>query len=116
MGCGEGQRIYQVSYGFASTVTPAARQAVIDYAHELFLLLVGNDDACALPERVTSIDREGLGITLATPQDFLDRGRVGLPKIDTWLSQVNNKRAFRPSGVYTPDMPPGVGIRLRRTP
>jgi hypothetical protein len=65
---------------------------------------------------VTSIDREGLGIQLATPQDFLDKGRTGLAKIDTWLSQVNAVRALRPSGVYTPDAPPGVGVSMRRLP
>lgn len=107
------EHVYRLTYRFGSTITPAARQAVIDYAHELWLMLT-DDDECALPERVTAIDREGLGITLATPQDFLDKGRIGLPKIDTWLSQVNSRRAYRPSGVYTPDAPPGVGVAIRR--
>jgi hypothetical protein len=102
--------VYRLTYRFASTVTPAARQALLIYAREFYLLLTGSDD-CQLPANVTSIDREGLGIQLATPQDFLDKGRTGLAKIDTWLSQINSSHATRPSAVYTPDMPPGVPVR-----
>jgi hypothetical protein len=108
--------LYRLTYSFFSTVTPAARAMLLHYAHEFYLWLTGEDDDCQLPENVTSIDREGLGIQLATPQDFLDKGRTGLAKIDTWLSQVNAVRALRPSGVYTPDAPPGVGVSMRRLP
>lgn len=108
--------VYRLTYRFASTVTPLAQVMVLHYARQFFLWLTGDENECDLPENVTSIDREGLGITLATPQDFLDRGRTGLAKIDTWLSQVNAKRSLRPSQVFTPDAPPGVGVSLRRLP
>lgn len=108
--------LYRLTYRFGSTVTPTARAMVLYYAHEFLLWLAGNESECDLPENVTSIDREGLGIQLATPQDFLDRGRTGLAKIDTWLAQVNAKRSLRPSQVFTPDAPPGVGVSLRRLP
>lgn len=111
--CGSEEAIYRVTYRFGSTIGPAGRQAVLHYARQVYLYLTGSDE-CDLPEKVTSIDREGIGITLATPQDFLDRGRTGLPRVDEWLAQVNPKRALRPSAVYTPDSPPGVGIGLRR--
>lgn len=109
------ESVYRLTYQFGSTVTPTAREMVLEYAREFALWLNGSSE-CDLPANVTSIDREGMGIQLATPQDFLDRGRTGLAKIDTWLSQVNAKRAFRPSAVYTPDSPPGVGVALRRLP
>lgn len=108
--------IYRFTYRFASTVTPTARAMLLHYAHEFFLWLTGDESGCDLPENVTSIDREGLGITLVTPQDFLDRGRTGLGKIDTWLAMVNAKHALRPPQVFTPDAPPGVGVSLRRLP
>lgn len=108
--------LYRLTYRFVSTVTPTAQAMVLHYAHEFFLWLSGNENECDLPENVTSIDREGLGIQLATPQDFLDRGRTGLAKIDTWLAQINPKRSLRPSQVFTPDAPPGVGVSLRRLP
>lgn len=105
------EQVHRLTYRYASTVTTAGRMVLLHYAHEFFLWLTAQDDDCQLPANVTSIDREGLGIELATPQDFLDKGRTGLAKVDTWLSQINAKRALRPSAVYTPDSPPGVGIR-----
>lgn len=111
--CGPDQELYRVTYRMGSTVTRAARAAMLDYAHELWLAMLGSDE-CSLPQRTTSVTREGLGIEMLTPQDYLDKGRTGLERVDAWLSQVNPKRALRPAGVYTPDSPPGVGVRLRR--
>jgi hypothetical protein len=107
---GAQEQVHRLTYRYASTVTAGARLILLHYAHEFFLWLTEQDDDCQLPDNVTSITREGLGIELATPQDFLDKGRTGMAKVDTWLSQVNAKRALRPSAVYTPDSPPGVGI------
>jgi len=103
-------QVHRLTYRYASTLTATARAMALHYAAQFFAWLTGADD-CELPDNVTSIDREGLGIQLATPQDFLDRGRTGIAKIDTWLAQVNAKRALRPSAVYTPDSPPGVAVR-----
>jgi len=107
--CAPGQVIYRVTYRYASTITLGARAALLAYARELFLA-TEDPNACSLPERTTSVTREGLSMELMTPQDFLDKGRVGLPFVDTWLAQANPKRALRPAAVYTPDSPPGVGI------
>jgi hypothetical protein len=107
---GSYQVLHRVSYSVASTVTLAAVTALLTYAREIYLLSIDSDE-CGLPERVTSIDREGLGIQLMTPQDFLDKGRTGLPSVDTWLALANPKQASRPSQVFTPDSPPGIGIQ-----
>jgi hypothetical protein len=108
------EALYRLTYTFGSTLTTTARAMILHYARQFYVWLGDTDDECELPENVTSITREGLGIELATPQDFLDRGRTGLAKIDSWLAQVNAKRALRPAGVYTPDSPPGIGVGLRR--
>lgn len=108
------ETLYRLDYNFGSTLTHSARQAALDYAQQLWLALEGSDE-CALPQRVTSVTREGIGIEMLTPQDYLDRGRTGLPNVDEWLAQTNPKRAYRPSAVYTPDSPPGIGTRLRRS-
>jgi hypothetical protein len=104
---------HRATYAFGSTVTPAARRALLAYAHEFFLLAIGSDE-CGLPERVTSIDREGLGISLLTPADVLNENRTGIQAVDDWLTKANPYKARRPSQVFTPDSPPGVGTRLRR--
>lgn len=110
---GSAQSLHRATYRFGSTVTPAARLALLAFAHEFFLLAIG-DDECALPQRVTSIDREGLGISLLTPADVLDQNRTGIQAVDDWLSKANPKKATRPTQVFTPDSPPGIGTRMRR--
>lgn len=111
---GPSQTLLRATYAFADTVTPAAYNALLAYAHEFYLYEIGNTDECQLPARVTSIDREGLGISLLTPADVLDKGRTGVQAVDDWLSKANPKQATRPSQVFTPDSPPGIGTRLRR--
>lgn len=111
--CGPAETFHRVTYRFADTVTPGARQAVIAYAHEFYLLNIGSDD-CQLPARLTSIDREGLGMTMLTPADVLDKGRTGIQAVDDWLAKANPKQTSRPSQVFTPDSPPGIGTRMRR--
>lgn len=112
--CAPDQGVFRVHYRFGSTLSRAARASVLEYASQLWL--AGQDpDACSLPDRVTSLQREGISIEMFDPADYLDKGKIGLPRVDTWLSQVNPKQAKRPSAVYTPDSPPGVGIRLQRT-
>jgi hypothetical protein len=111
--CAEPETFYRLDYRFGSTLTHSGRQAAVDYAQQLWLALEDSQE-CALPQRVTSLTREGVGIEMLTPQDYLDRGRTGLPNVDEWLAQANPRRVLRPAGVYTPDSPPGVGTRLRR--
>jgi hypothetical protein len=112
---GPSQTLLRATYAFADTVTPAARNALLAYAHEFYLYDIGDTDECQLPARVTSIDREGLGISLLTPADVLDKGRTGVQAVDDWLVKANPKQATRPSQVFTPDSPPGIGTRMRRT-
>jgi hypothetical protein len=104
----------QVDYDYASTVTPGARRSLLEYARELWLSIYDTDN-CSLPERVTSVTREGLSMQLLTPTDYIDKGKIGLPRVDTWLAAVNPGRYHRPAAVYTPDSPVGVPVRNRRT-
>lgn len=104
---------FRVIYDYASTVTPGARRAVLMFARELWLSIY-DTDTCSLPERVTSVTREGLSMQLLTPADYMDKGRTGLPRVDTWLASVNPSRSHRASAVYTPDSPPGVPVSARR--
>lgn len=103
----------RVTYTFGSTVTKAAEQAVLHLARQLWLECHPEEGECELPERVTSVNREGLSYTIFDPMTFLDQGRTGIPKIDIWLASVNPSRAKRPARVYTPDAPPAVNRSFR---
>lgn len=112
----------RVCYEFGSTITAAARRAVIQLAHEILAECLGDVvpelSDCQLPERVTSVSREGLSYQILDPQQFLERGRTGVSSVDLWLSTINPTGAKRPSGVWTPDAPPAVNhcVRWARTP
>jgi hypothetical protein len=102
----------RLSYRFGTTVTAAAKRAVIQLAHELWLEAHPELGECQLPQRTSSVNREGIAYTIFDPQEYLSQGRTGLPSVDLWISSVNPVRAYRPAGVYTPDAPPGVNVRV----
>lgn len=63
---------------------------------------------CKLPERVTSIVRQGVNMFLTDPMDFMEKGRVGLYDVDLWLSAVNPNNLRGRAQVISPDLMPRV--------
>lgn len=66
-------------------------------------LAVTQNDKCRLPQRVQTITRQGVGMTILDPQDFLDHGRTGIYLIDLWLKAVNPDGRRRRARVISPD-------------
>lgn len=66
---------------------------------------------CQLPQRVTSLVRQGVSMVVLDPLAFLDKGRTGMPIVDYWLMSVNPRSIRRRSTVMSPD----VRARVRRT-
>jgi len=77
----------------------AARQLAIEFAR----MYAGED--CNLPQRVTSISRQGVSYTVLDPQDFLDELRTGIYGIDLFLKAANPDKARNRAKVFTPDVP-----------
>jgi len=61
--------------------------------------------SCSLPDRVTSIVRQGVAITLLDPFEFLSAGRTGLYLVDLFLAAANPAGARRRSRAWSPDLP-----------
>jgi hypothetical protein len=78
----------------------AARTLAIEFAK-----LWSGDDDCALPQRVTSISRQGVSYTLLDSQDFIDDLRTGVYAVDLFLKSSNPDKARRRSRVFSPDSP-----------
>lgn len=97
----------RVRYHAGSTVTAAARQAVIALAHDMWLDGNGCDE-CGLPERTINVNREGISYNVGDPSDPTLGALTGIPAVDVWIKAVNPHRASRSAGVYTPDSPPPV--------
>lgn len=78
-----------VQYRTKNNLPPGCARQVYKLAWEFYKSAQGK--ACALPERVTSVSREGVSWTILDPLDFLDKGLTGVGSVDQWISRVNMK-------------------------
>lgn len=93
-----------VNYSFGVAPPESGVQAVLDFALQIALGRVG-DDSCKLPDRVQSITRQGISVTLLDPQEFLKDGRTGIYSVDLFLSAVNPYARPQRARVWSPDIP-----------
>lgn len=96
----------EVTYTYGSPVPIAGKMAARTLAMEFAKLWAGDDD-CMLPQRITSISRQGVSYTLLDSQDFIDDLRTGLYAIDLFLKSVNPDKARAKAKVFSPDAPRG---------
>ncbi len=94
----------EVTYSYGYPVPIAGKMAARTLAMEFAKLWAGDDD-CALPQRITSISRQGVSYTLLDSQDFIDDLRTGLYAVDLFLKTSNPDKARRKSKVFSPDVP-----------
>lgn len=93
----------EVTYTYGQQPPAAGRQAARVFAIELIKSWEGDD--CALPDRVTSISRQGVSYTILDNQDFLENFRTGIYVIDLFLKTANPAKALAPARIFSPDMP-----------
>jgi hypothetical protein len=86
-GCGCSQNsAVRVHYRVGNNLPPGAPAQARRLAEEYVKASTGQ--SCALPERVTSVNRQGVSWTILDPQDFLKDGLTGIGPVDAWLAQV----------------------------
>jgi hypothetical protein len=94
----------EITYEYGTPVPVAGKMAARTMALEFAKLWSGDDD-CALPQRITSISRQGVSYTILDNQEFIDELRTGLYAVDLFLKTVNPDNARRKAKVFTPDVP-----------
>lgn len=94
----------EITYSYGTPVPLAGKMAARTLAME-FAKLWGGDDDCALPQRVTSVARQGISYTILDNQEFIEELRTGLYAIDLFLKTTNPDNARRKSKVFSPDQP-----------
>ncbi|MCI0426357.1 MAG: hypothetical protein L0Z47_11030 [Actinobacteria bacterium] len=100
---------WHIELEFGVLPPQAGIDAVIKLACEMAKAWVGAE--CDLPERVTSIVRRGVSMTLIDPQTFLSEGKTGLYEVDLFLSAVNPNGLARCATVWSPEVK-GRGRRV----
>jgi hypothetical protein len=102
---------FSVTYHYGSPPPQSGVRAALVLARQLLLNEYGQDDA--LPQRVTSISRQGVTMAIVDVMDFFSKGRVGIYEIDLFISTFNSSGAKHRPMVWSPDvgspvrMPPG---------
>lgn len=103
-GCGTGRQI-TVKYKYGSPPPLEILYAIEVLSKELTLSMNG-DDECRLPDKVTSVNRNGISMQMLSAQDFLDNGRTGITEVDSAIRNANSSGAKRPARVYSMTTPP----------
>lgn len=93
----------EVTYTYGVEPPSAGRRAARYLAQEL--AKGWNGDDCDLPERVTSVSRQGVSYTILDDQAFLNDMRTGIYSVDLFLKAVNPDNARKPARVFSPDLP-----------
>lgn len=94
----------EITYAYGVPVPTAGKMAARKLAIE-FARLWSGDEMCELPQRVTSVSRQGVSYTILDNQEFIDELRTGLYEIDLFLKVVNPDNARRKSKVFSVDTP-----------
>lgn len=94
----------EVTYTYGTPPPQMGRAAARLFAIELIKYYEG-DDTCALPQRVTSVNRQGVSYTILDQQDFIEAGKTGIYTIDLFLKAANPDNARARTRVFSPDTP-----------
>jgi hypothetical protein len=94
----------EVTYSYGIEPPTLGKMAARTLAIEFAKLWSGDDD-CMLPQRVTSVSRQGVSYTILDSQDFIDDMRTGIYAVDLFLKSVNPDKARAKARVFTPDLP-----------
>lgn len=95
-----------VEYSYGVMPPTMGKYAAIKLADEL-IKLISDPNNCSLPERVSSVSRQGVSYTILDPQTFLEDGRTGVYEIDLFLKAANPIGAKKRPRVFSPDVPRG---------
>lgn len=95
---------FEVTFTHGALPPAPLVQAAMELACQIVLGCEGSDE-CKLPQRVTSVTRQGVSFTLLDPQTFLTQGRTGLYSVDLAIATYNPKGIQRRASAISPDVP-----------
>lgn len=58
---------------------------------------------CSIPQRVTSISRQGMSATFLDPMEFMSEGKTGIYLVDLAIMTYNPKGLYKKAAIYSPD-------------
>lgn len=94
---------WSVSLTYGKEPPQLALDAASELACELLKARLGQ--TCRLPQRVSSLTRQGVTMSFIDPMSFFADGRTGLYLLDLAIRSFNPRMLQRPPGVYSVDAP-----------
>lgn len=98
----DGPNVLEVTYLRGNPVPPALLNAAATLACEWAKACTGGD--CRLSNRVTSISRSGIDISMVDPNDLLDNGLTGLWEVDSVIRALNPYMRKQRGRIYAPEL------------
>jgi hypothetical protein len=102
---------WEVTYTYGAVPPLGGVKAAATLGCQLALACSTDPDLvgeCQLPERVTSVVRQGISLAVLDPLDLFDRGKTGIASVDLWVSSVMYGIRHRPATVVVPGYGPAV--------
>ena len=95
-----------VTYSFGSPPPAMGVRAAIRLANEL-IWSEKEPENCSLPERVTSVQRQGISYTVLDPQPYISEGKTGIYEIDLFIHSANPIKAKKKPRIFSGTRPSG---------
>lgn len=105
-------RTWSVTYVHGCDPPEGGVRACIELAEQLVKAWTPSDGSCRLPQRVTSISRQGVSLAVLDPLTLFAEGRTGLSFPDLWIGSELHGDARRPGAVI--DVAGQVSSKERR--
>jgi hypothetical protein len=92
---------FSVAYNYGVAPPQSGVMAATFLAFQLCLDALGQDSS--LPQRVTSVSRQGISVAVVDVMDFFSKGLTGIYFLDLFLEAVNPGKAKLPPMAWSPD-------------
>lgn len=92
---------WSVTLTYGKPVPPLVILGANEFACEIIKSCIGQP--CKLPQRLSSITRQGVSMTFLDDMSFLDKGLTGMYFVDLAARTYNPSRLYRRSIVTSPD-------------
>lgn len=96
--------VFEVTFDYGIDIPSILERAARALACELLSSACGAEQACKLPERVTSVARRGLTMEVASSNDLLRDGMTGIYVVDLAVKTLNPSKLQSPSFIWSPDL------------
>lgn len=93
----------EVAYTHGSRPPTAGKEAAIRLANEIIFWNAG-DSRCSLPERITSVSRQGVSYTIIDSQEFISQGKTGIYSVDSFIAAANPDKQRKKPAIFRPGM------------